>query len=91
MFKTNLETFKAFVELLLNKQRDEIRDIGAELSDVRRTLWLHSFVPSSYERFHKQKQNTSTNCEGFLSTLAVSVNIWCTNCTAFGTLATYLL
>ena len=28
---------------------------------------------------------------GFLSTLAASVNIWCTNCTAFGTLATYVL
>ena len=38
MFKTNLETVKSFVELLFNKQRDEISELKTELSEVRRSL-----------------------------------------------------
>ena len=38
IYKTNLETVKAFVELFSSEQRHEIQDLKAELSDVRRSL-----------------------------------------------------
>ena len=37
------------------------------------------------------KKNPELIAKGFLSTLAASVNIWCTNYYALGYLATYVL
>ena len=61
----NDSTFRGTGELAYRRQ---VRTIGSTLKassaeEVSAKLGQHSFVPRSYEHFHKQKQNTSTNGE----------------------------
>ena len=52
----------------------------------------HAIVPRSCELFDKQnKKYLNQFQKAFLVRWLPSLNIWCTNCTAIGTLGTYEL